>query len=375
MGQPDRVVVFVVGILIVASTSMSVFTTLVVPRATSARLLRQVSRSLARAVSPMLRRVGTYDAKDRIVGLVGPLGIIVLFATWIVSLILGFAAMIWWATGTSFVSSLGFSASSVVTLGILSGKGASKPIEIIEAAFGFLVIALEIAYLPTLYASFSARESEVTMLAARAGVPAWGPEVLARHFRFQYIDELPALYGTWERWAAGVSESHAGYPSLIWFRSPDPSRSWLLALVAILDAAAMHQSVAPGSAPPQARLCLRMGINCLRSLADALRIGYDADPRPDQPIRLGREEFFEGFDLLESVRFPIERTREEAWKHFAGWRVNYEPIVDALTMIVLPPPAPWLLARPELGIAKFPRILNRTPDDPDAGLWRPLNQL
>ena len=81
------------------------------------------------------------------------------------------------------------------------------------------------------------------------GAPAWGPEILSRHVRFTNLDELPELYATWERWAAAVSESHTGYPSLMWFRSPEPTRSWLLALVAILDAAALHLPCRPERRP------------------------------------------------------------------------------------------------------------------------------
>ena len=37
------------------------------------------------------------------------------------------------------------------------------------------------------------------------------------------------------------------------------------------------------------------------------------------------------------------------------------------TRLVLPPPAPWLLPRPDVGVANFPRIVNRTPDAPEGG--------
>ena len=369
MSDPVRIVAFAFGIVVVVVTAASVFTTLVIPRTTSSRLLRSVSRFLAHLVAPLLRRLDTYEAKDRVMALIGPLGLLVLFGAWLGLLVVGFGLMVWWVGGATLTSSLAISGSSIFTLGILSGsRGANKALDIIEAGAGFLVIALEIAYLPTLYSSFSARETEVTMLAARGGVPAWGPEILSRQARFQTMDELPALYATWERWAAAVSESHTGYPSLMWFRSPEPTRSWLLALSAVLDAAALHTALAPGDAPRQARLCLRMGINCLRSLADALRIPYNPDPLPSDPTRLSEEEFLEGYTLLETVHFPIETSREEAWRHFAGWRVNYEPIVDALTPLFLPPPAPWLLARPEIGPATFPEIRNRTPEDPEGRL-------
>ena len=197
------------------------------------------------------------------------------------------------------------------------------------------------------------------------GNPAWGPEILARHHWLDVMDELPPLYSDWERWAAAVSESHANYPGLLWFRSPVSTRSWLVGLVAMMDSAALYHAASPSQTPRQARLCLSMGINCLRSMARALRIPYDDDPLPTASVRLSRQEFDEGFRRLESVNFPAERTADDAWRHFQGWRVNYEPIVDALTAIIVPPPAPWFIVRPALGMAKFPLVLNRTPDEPE----------
>ena len=108
-----------------------------------------------------------------------------------------------------------------------------------------------------------------------------------------------------------------------------------------------------------------MGMNCLRSMASALKIPYDPDPLPSAGIRLSREEYDEGLRRLQSVGFPLERDADESWLHFQGWRVNYEGIVDALTTLVVPPPAPWFTVRPGLGMARWPVILNRTPDEPE----------
>jgi hypothetical protein len=111
---------------------------------------------------------------------------------------------------------------------------------------------------------------------------------------------------------------------------------------------------------------MQRGRNCQRSLATALGIPFESDPRPYDPVRLTYEEFLEGTDRLAAVGYPFERTPEEAWPHFKGWRVNYEALVDALTREVMPPPAPWFLDRPKLGHVEWPRVLNRTPDDPEA---------
>jgi hypothetical protein len=360
-----RLIAFCVGILLVVTTAWSVFSTLVVPRATPSRLLGGLARSIGRIARMVAPHLPSYERRDRLFSFVGPAAMVAMFALWLATLVFGFALMMWWDTGRDFADSLGIAGSSATTLGILTTKGTGAHIlEITVAAIGLLVVALEIAYLPALYGAFATREAQVTLLAARAGTPVWGPEILARHHFLDIMDELPDLYADWERWAAAVAESHANYPALIWFRSPVGTRSWLVALVGMMDSAALFHATSPAQTPREARLCLSMGITCLRSMARALRIPYDADPLPTAAIRLTREEFDEGFLRLGERGFPAERDADESWRHFQGWRINYEPIVDALTELIMPPPAPWFEARPELGDAEWPSVTNRTPDNP-----------
>jgi hypothetical protein len=368
-----RVVALIVGILVLGSTAVSVFTALVVPRVTSSHAMRTVARVIGANARRILPHLPTYEVRDRLMAFVGPVAMIALFVLWLGAFVLGFGLVTCWSSGDSLGSALEVAGSSVFTLGIATSPGSgSSAIEIIGAGVGLLVVALEIAYLPTLYNAFSTRETEVTLLATRAGTPAWGPEILARHYMLDSIGELPPLYADWERWAAAVSESHTNYPALIWFRSPVSSRSWLLGLVAVMDSAALYHAVSPSRAPRQARLCLAMGTNCLRSVAGALQISFERDPIPTAGTRLTKEEFADGFERLEGVHFPLERDLDESWRHFQGWRVNYESIVDALTKLIMPPPAPWLLPRPELGRTEWPGVRNRTPDDPDGTeMFRP----
>jgi hypothetical protein len=361
-----RIIAFIIGIVLVLSTMWSVFTALVVPRVTSSRVQRALSRTLGAAVHGIAPKLPSYEVRDRVLSFVGPAAMVLLFIIWLCLLVFGFGCIIWWQSGGDFASALGIAGSSVFTLGIASAHRAGpETLEILSAGIGLLVIALEIAYLPALYSAFAARETQVTLLAGRSGTPAWGPEILARSFFLDTMDELPPLYSEWERWAATVSESHANYPALMWFRSPVSTRSWLLSLTAMMDSAALYHSVSPELAPREARLCLAMGTNCLRSMAGALHIPFDSDPLPTADIRLTRAEFDDGFRRLEDRSFPLERDADEAGRNFKGWRVNYEPIVDALTLLVVPPPAPWFIARPELGQAEWPVVRNRTPDEPE----------
>jgi hypothetical protein len=361
-----RVLGFILGIAVVAGTGASVFTALVVPRVTSSRLMRSIAKVLGGLARKVLPHLPSYEIRDRVMAYVGPAAMVALFVLWLSFLVLGFGLIVWWDSGQSFGTAMGVSGSSVFTLGISSIDDAgARTLEIIAAGLGLLVVALEIAYLPALYNAFASRETEVTLLATRSGTPAWGPEILARHHILENTAELAPLYADWERWAATVSESHTNYPALMWFRSPVSSRSWLLSLVSIMDSAALYHAVNPAGTPRQARNALSMGTNCLRSMARALQIPYDPDPLPGQGIRLTKDEFSDGFRRLEEVKFPMERDLDDSWRHFQGWRVNYEPIVDALTRLIMPPPAPWFVIRPELGKTDWPLIKNRTPDDPD----------
>jgi hypothetical protein len=154
-------------------------------------------------------------------------------------------------------------------------------------------------------------------------------------------DDLPEFYALWERWAADVAESHANYPVLVRFRSPQPLSSWLVGLLAVLDSAAMHLALCPSQERYETRACLRMGFTALRQIGVALALPVDFDPDPDHPIALTYDEFRQGVARLEEVGFPIERTPEDAWPHFRGWRINYESLAYALAAATDAVPALW----------------------------------
>jgi hypothetical protein len=93
---------------------------------------------------------------------------------------------------------------------------------------------------------------------------------------------------------------------------------------------------------------------------------FDPDPLPDGPIQLTFAEFEQGIERLRAVNFPMERTPEEAWLHFRGWRVNYESIVYRLAYEIDAPPALWSGPRRRTSTAKPPvRPPNRRPEDPE----------
>ncbi len=95
----------------------------------------------------------------------------------------------------------------------------------------------------------------------------------------------------WEVWFVELEETHTSYPALAFFRSPQSDRSWITAAGAVLDAAALTMAAVDLPREAQAALCLRAGFLALRRIADFFGLPYGAEPAPDDPISVTRQEF------------------------------------------------------------------------------------
>jgi hypothetical protein len=256
--------------------------------------------------------------------------------------------------------------SSLFTLGFAVPAGTAPAVIVfLAAATGLVILTLQIAYLPTLYSEFNRRENEIALLNARAGVPSWGPELLARtHYALgsgvSTIDTLPDLYEQWERWAADVAESHTTYLPLVRFRSPKPLSSWATALLAVLDSAALILALSPKAAPEvPARLCLRSGFLCFQDVSRAMGLDVPDQVDPDAGISVTYEQFLDAIARMREVDFPIERDPADAWPDFVGWRVNYERYAYAIAAEIDAVRALWSgprrRARPEIAPIRPPK--------------------
>jgi hypothetical protein len=334
---------FAIGLLIVVLTAASVLFTIVLPREPRGfeRLSSGVNRVVQIAFHTLARLAKSYEGKDAVLAPTAPVALVGQLLLWAGLFIVGYAFMLE-ATTHNWASALAQAAGSAFTVGTITLRGpVNSAVDIAAGATWVVIVALQIAYLPALYGAFNRRESLVAMLESRAGIPAWGPEVLARHQLVGITDTLPAFYAQWEEWSADLAESHTTYPVMLLFRSPQAWFSWLIGLLAVLDGAAMHLALAPSTASSQARLCLRMGFTALNRMAKVLGWEVDPDPSPEGPISLTFEEFEQAVEMLQHVGFQMERSAEEAWPEFRGWRVNYETSAYRLADRLTAPPAPW----------------------------------
>jgi len=337
------------GALLIVAGGWSVIGTVVVPRRIRSWLTRAVATTVNSTFHFIADHFSSYERRDRILAAQAPIQLILQIVVWLAVFEVGFALLLWPFVGdVGFPGALEQAGSALCTLGYLTPR--SSPVaafDSLAALSGLGTVALQIGYLPTLYAAFNRREALVTLLDSRASVPSWGPELLARtHYGFRTgvsaVGELPDLFEEWERWSADVAESHTTYLALVNFRSPRPLSSWVTAQLAVLDAAALYLSLF--SDPPRAisaRLCLRGGFTCFVTIARALGFAIPDEADPSAGIALTYEEFVGAIDRLREVDFPLERSSEEAWVDFVGWRVNYEAAAYAIARAVDAPPALW----------------------------------
>ena len=147
------------------------------------------------------------------------------------------------------------SGSSLLTLGYASiEQPIFKVLEFSEAMIGLILVALLIAYLPTMYAAFSKRESNIALLDGWASSPPSAVEFIARTHRTGEIENLRDFWMDWQRWFADLEESHTSLSALAFFRSPQGTRSWVTASGVVMDSAALILSAVDIKWEPASRI-------------------------------------------------------------------------------------------------------------------------
>jgi hypothetical protein len=340
------VLLALLGLWLVGAVLLSALRTVVVPRGERPGLTAFVFLSVRKVLQIPLRRADD-RRREQVLRRYAPISLVLLAGTWAVLVIIGFTPVHWAIGDLSWLDALQVSGSSLTTLGFLSAEPApARLVEVLEALIGLGLVGLLISFLPAIYGAYSDREKLVAQLSSRAGQPPSVSTFIIRMQRIRGLDDLDETWAEWEDWFSQVEETHSSYPALAYFRSGD-RRSWLTAAGALLDVAAMYQSAIDIEQSFAAALCLRSGFLCLREVADQFLIPYDSDPAPDDPISVTRAEFDECWDQMAAAGVPLVDDRDQAWKDWAGWRVNYDKPLIGLCSLIEPPPAPWSSDRAE----------------------------
>lgn len=359
-----KIVATVAGMLLFFAILRDSFETIVLPRRVTRRfrLSRWFYLSTWMLWSTVARKIRPGNRRENYLSYYGPLSLLLLLVAWALVLILAYALFQWGVSDPlqapekqqTFWTYLYMSGTTFVTLGygdVIPLSLLGRILAVAEAGTGFGFLALIIGYVPVIYQAFSRRESEISLLDARAGSPPSASEMLRRHYRDRTINELGQFLGTWERWCAEVLESHLSYPVLTYYRSQHERQSWLAALTTILDTCALmivgFEDVSP--------LIVRPTFAIARHSAVDLAQVYGTPPLDPKLNRLSKEDFIRLRDALADVGLVFHR-EEDAEKRLYEIRRSYEPFVNALADHLLVNLPPWIPA-------------TRTVDDWQTSAW------
>lgn len=341
----------IAGCALILVVLFDAFETIVLPRRVTRRF--RITRLFYRSAWAIWRRAASLVRKARrreaFISFFGPLSLLVLLSIWGVTILTGFALLHWSigsqlkgeGAGRGFLWDLYFSGSTQFTLGlgdIAPSSPGARLLAVVESGLGLGFLALMIGYVPIIYQAFSRRESEITLMDARAGSPSSAIEMLVRQSRSgNFEGTLSGFFSQWERWSSELLESHLSYPLLAYYRSQHDNQSWLGALTTILDASALTTVLFDGTNAWQAQLTFAMARHAVVDLSQV----FQARPHPPRTDRLPPADFERAVEILRGAGLRLNDD-SYAERKLADMRRMYEPYVNALSEYLVMSLPPWL---------------------------------
>jgi hypothetical protein len=232
------------------------------------------------------------------------------------------------------------SGETFFTLGygdITPNNPAARALAVMEAGMGFAFLGVVIGYVPVIYNSFAARETEISLLDARAGSPPSAAEFLGRLGCCPEQTVLDQIFRDWERWCADLLSSHISYPVLVYFRSQHSNQSWVGALTVMLDVTSLVMTGVEGIHPEQAKLTFAMARHAAVDLAQVVNAEYsphDVDRLTAEDLtRLRTDLAGHGVGLYDGADAP---------ERLAALQILYEPYLHSLSRRLLMTLPPWI---------------------------------
>jgi hypothetical protein len=345
------------------------FETMVLPRRVTRRLrpARLFYRSLWTLWRMVGRRLAPGQRREYFLSVFGPLSLLGLFASWVLSLVVGIGVLHWSlgtilrATGetTGLGTYLYLSGITFFTLGygeVFPVTALGNVLIVAESGLGFGFMAVIIGYLPALYQAFSRRELTISLLDARAGSPPSAAQVLLRLAQACDFAAVDPFLAEWERWSAELLESHLSFPVLSYYRSQHDNQSWLAAITSILDTCALLIAAVKDVCPYQAQLTFAMARHAIVDLA----LVFKTPPVVPHPDRLPDERLLRLRELLGEAGLGL-RDGAAIDAKLAELRAMYEPYVNALANFLLFTLPPVLSDKPAVDNWQTSAWMRRTP--------------
>ena len=285
--------------------------------------------------------------REDVIGVYGPLSMVMLFALWGGSLIVGFGLVHWAlqrlvpnAGSDALVDLIIISGDAFFTLGYgdnVPHHWLARLLVILEAGIGFGFIALTIGYLPVLYQHFTRRDLQLIEFSARAGSPPTAAALLGWHVH-DSPEALERWLRDWEIWASDLIESQAVYPMLAYYRSQHEGHSWLGSLAVVLDVCTLLIGGADDARRHQATATFSALRRVLDEASESLRVA------PARQVSVRRMDAEALRHLTSTIRriLPTWRDDEASLRAIGQLRRTYEPRLEGLATYLLLDVPDWI---------------------------------
>ena len=127
----------------------------------------------------------------------------------------------------------------------------------------------------------------------------------------------------------------------LFYRSSQPSTSWITTAGAILDASALYSSSVDLRDVPWLNLCFQVGSRTLSDIATDVGIPLGSALAPGVSMHVTRAEYDAACEQLSSAGVRLKADRDESWRAFVSMRSQYDLALIALAKLVYAPEAPW----------------------------------
>ena len=342
-------IALLLGAILVLATLIDAFEVVLLPRPVRRRV--RLNRYFFKSTWDLWARCADLwpigRRREDFIGVYGPLSMVMLFALWGVSLIVGFGLMQWAlqrlvpnAGADALVDLIIISGDAFFTLGYgdnVPGHWLARLLVIFEAGTGFGFIALTIGYLPVLYQHFTRRDLQLIEFSARAGSPPTATALLGWHVH-DSPEALERWLRDWEIWASDLIESQAVYPMLAYYRSQHEGHSWLGSLAVVLDVCTLLIAGADDARRHQATATFSALRRVLDETSESLRV------EPAHPVSARRMDAEALRHLTPTIRriLPNWRDDEASLRAIEQLRRTYEPRLEGLAAYLLLHVPDWI---------------------------------
>jgi hypothetical protein len=333
---PIRVVAFFAGLVLTAFFLKSVSSTVLVNRLHGHWLARRIDKLAYALVVSVGSRRRTYNAAQEALAWLLPIYMLLLIVAWFLLAQVGFSLIIWSVQAEHSIGrALIASGSALSTLGFMTPPEVSGQIlAILEGAIGLGIVVFFFTFIPGYQSAVQVREARTAWLYARTGEQPAGYAFLNWAYDDGVSKDLTSLWDCWEDWFRLLIETHTVTPILAFVPSIHRGQSWLVAAIAVLDAASFSVAALDTSGRASARVCHTTGVGALKLLSE--RHYGRSESGPVHPV--SRIAFDAACERMAALNIPLKSDRDKSWQRFVALRSEYDKYLPGLARSLLLPP-------------------------------------